>query len=219
MIPIRNMPHPFWYKPNVSPPKDWAKWDELIAEFAKHLIARYGSDEVSRWYFEVWNEPNLDFWGGDPKQATYWELYDHTVRAVKAVSTRACVGGPATAQAAWVDAFIRHCADYGVPVDFVSTHVYGNDRAEDVFGTSESIARNQMVGRAVKKVHDQIKSSAMPNLPLIWSEFNASYMNEPAVTDSLYMGPWLADTVRQCDASVDMLAYWTFSSLSGHHPA
>jgi xylan 1,4-beta-xylosidase len=112
-----------------------------------------------------------------------------------------------------VDAFIRHCADNGVPVDFVSTHVYGNDRAEDVFGTSESIPRNQMVGRAVKKVSDQIKSSAMRNLPLIWSEFNASYMNEPAVTDSLYMGPWLADTVRQCDGLVDILAYWTFSDV------
>jgi len=212
-LAAKDMPHPFWYKPNVSPPKDWAKWEELITEFTKHLVGRYGSDEVSRWYFEVWNEPNIDFWGGDPKQPTYWELYDHTVRALKAVSPRARVGGPATAQAAWVDAFIRHCADNAVPVDFVSTHVYGNDTAKDVFGTSESIPRNQMVGRAVKKVHDQIKSSAMPNLPLIWSEFNASYMNEPAVTDSLYMGTWLADTVRQCDGLVDILAYWTFSDV------
>jgi xylan 1,4-beta-xylosidase len=212
-LAAKDMPHPFWYGPNVSPPKDWAKWDELITEFTKHLIARYGSDEVSRWYFEVWNEPNLDFWGGDPKQDTYWGLYDHTARALKAVIPRARVGGPATAQAAWVDAFIRHCADNRVPVDFVSTHVYGNDSAKDVFGTSENIPRNQMLGRAVKKVHDQIKSSAMPNLPLIWSEFNASYMNEPAVTDSLYMGPWLADTVRQCDGLVDVLAYWTFSDV------
>jgi xylan 1,4-beta-xylosidase len=212
-LAAKDMPHPFWYKQNVSPPKDWAKWDELITEFTKHLVARYGSDEVSRWYFEVWNEPNIDFWGGEPKQATYWELYDHTARALKAVCPRARVGGPATAQAAWVDAFIRHCADNGVPVDFVSTHVYGNDGSQDVFGTSESIPRNQMVGRAVRKVHDQIKSSAMPNLPLIWSEFNASYMNEPAVTDSLYMGPWLADTLRQCDGLVDDLAYWTFSDV------
>ena len=212
-LAAKDMPHPFWYKPNVSPPKDWAKWDELITEFTKHLITRYGSDEVSRWWFEVWNEPNLDFWGGEPKQATYWALYDHTARALKAGSPRARVGGPATAQAAWVDAFIRHCADNRVPVNFVSAHVYGNDSAKDVFGTSESIPRNQMVPRAVRKVHDQIKSSAMPNLPLIWSEFNASYMNEPAVTDSLYMGPWLADTVRQCDGLVDVLAYWAFSDV------
>ena len=205
--------HAFWYKQNVAPPKDYAKWDALITEFAKHLIERYGIDEVSQWYFEVWNEPNIDFWGGDPRQPTYWELYDHTVRALKAVNPRLRVGGPATAQAAWADAFIKHCNDNNVPVDFVSSHVYGNDKAEDVFGTHEVIPRNQMVCRAVSKVHDQIRASSMPKLPLIWSEFNASYMNEPAVTDTVYMGPWLADTIRQCDGLVDVMSYWTFSDV------
>jgi len=203
----------FWYKPNVAPPKDWGKWDDLIAQFTQHLVARYGIDEVRQWYFEVWNEPNLDFWGGDPRQPTYWELYDHTVQAIKAVNPQLRVGGPATAQAAWADAFIQHCSDNHVPVDFVSTHVYGNDKSQDVFGTDENIPRDKMVCRAVKKVHDQIKASSMPTLPLIWSEFNASYFNEPAVTDSAYMGPWMAETVRQCDGLVDMMSYWTFSDV------
>lgn len=207
------MLHAFWYKPNVAPPKDYARWDDLITQFATHLVDRYGLDEVSHWYFEVWNEPNIDFWGGDPKQPTYWELYDHTARALKRVSSRLRVGGPATAQAAWADVFIRHCAENQVPVDFVSNHVYGNDKSEDVFGTHEEIPRNRMVCRAVKKVHDQILASAMPRLPLIWSEFNASYMNEPAVTDTSYMGPWLADTIRQCDGLVDVMSYWTFSDV------
>ncbi|MGH9782032.1 MAG: GH39 family glycosyl hydrolase, partial [Candidatus Acidiferrales bacterium] len=70
--------HPFWYHPITSPPKDWSRWDDLIEQFARHLVARYGIDEVSHWYFEVWNEPNIDFWSGDPKQSTYYELYDHT---------------------------------------------------------------------------------------------------------------------------------------------
>jgi xylan 1,4-beta-xylosidase len=203
----------FWYKPNVAPPKDWAKWDELIRQFTQHLVDRYGIDEVSKWYFEVWNEPNIDFWGGDPKQETYWQLYDHTARAVKAVNGRLRIGGPATAQAAWADVFLRHCSENHVPVDFVSTHVYGNDKSQDVFGTNEDISRNQMVCRAVKKVHEQIKASSQPNLPLIWSEFNASYMNEPAVTDASYMGPWMADTIRQCDGLVDVMSYWTFSDV------
>ncbi len=209
----KEMPHAFWYRPNVSPPKDWAKWDGLVTAFANHVVERYGIAEVSEWYFEVWNEPNLDFWGGDPKQPTYWELYDHTARALKAVSTRLRVGGPSTAQAAWADAFLQHCADGKVPIDFLSSHVYGNDPPQDVFGTNEEIPRNEMVCRAVKKVHDQIRASHFPNLPLIWSEFNASYMNEPAVTDSAYMGPWLVDTVQQCDGLVDMMSYWTFSDV------
>jgi len=206
-------PHAFWYKPLPWPPKDYTKWDDLITQFARHLIERYGIAEVSQWYFEVWNEPNLDFWMGTPKQPTYWELYDHTARALKAVDSRLRVGGPATAQAAWADDFIRHCSQNHVPVDFVSSHVYGDDKSEDVFKTHEAIPRNQMVCRAVKKVHDQIKSSAMPSLPLIWSEFNATYMNLPDVTDSSFMGPWLADTIRECDGLVDLMSYWTFSDV------
>lgn len=203
----------FWYHPNVAPPKDWKKWDDLISAFTQHLVDRYGIDELSQWYFEVWNEPNLDFWAGDPKQATYWELYDHTARDIKAVNARLRVGGPATAQAAWADAFIHHCKQANVPVDFVSTHVYGNDKPQDVFGTTEPISRRDMVCRAVKKVHDQIHASSMPQLPLIWSEFNASYFNEPDVTDAAYMGPWLANTIRECDGLVNLMSYWTFSDV------
>ena len=77
-LAAKDAPHAFWYKQNVAPPKDWAKWDELIYQFTKHLVDRYGLDEVAKWYFEVWNEPNIDFWVGEPKQATYCELYDHT---------------------------------------------------------------------------------------------------------------------------------------------
>jgi len=205
--------HAFWYKQNVSPPKDYAKWDELVTQFTKHLIERYGIDEVSQWYFEVWNEPNIDFWAGDPHQATYFELYDHTARDIKAVNSQLRVGGPSTAQAAWVDSFIRHCADNKIPVDFVSSHVYGNDSAEDVFGTHEKISRDRMVCRAIGKVHEQITSSPKPTLPLIWSEFNASYANETDVTDSTYMGPWLAGTIRQCDGLVDEMSYWSFSDV------
>ena len=203
----------FWYKPDVSPPKDYAKWDAMITQFVKHLVDRYGIDEVSQWYFEVWNEPNLDFWAGKPPQSTYFELYDHTANDVKSVSPRLRVGGPATAQAAWADVFIRHCAENKIPVDFVSTHVYANDKAEDVFGTHEQIPRDRMVCRAVAKVHDQIKASGLPALPLLWTEFNASYMNEPDVTDATYMGPWMADTIRQCDGLVDEMSYWTFSDV------
>jgi xylan 1,4-beta-xylosidase len=208
-----NALHPFWYKQNVAPPKDWNKWEQLIENFARHLVNRYGVDEVAQWYFEVWNEPNIDFWAGNPKEGTYYELYDHAARAIKRVSPRLRVGGPATAQAAWVDRFLAHCKEKNVPVDFASTHVYGNDKAEDVFGTHEKIPRTQMVCRAVKKVHDQIAASPYPNTPLIWSEFNADYSNDHKVTDSAFMGPWMADMIRQCDGLTQMMSYWTFSDV------
>jgi xylan 1,4-beta-xylosidase len=203
----------FWYRPSPSPPADYAKWDALITAFTQHLVSHYGIAEVSQWYFEVWNEPNLDFWTGEPKQSSYFELYDHTARALKAVSQQIRVGGPATAQAAWVDAMIAHATQNHVPLDFVSTHVYGNDTGDNVFHDNRPIAPYQMVCAAVAHVHNQIRASARPHLPLIWSEFNASYMNQQEITDSLFIGPWMAGTVSQCDGMVDMMSYWTFSDV------
>ncbi len=206
-------PHPFWYQPLPSPPKDPGKWSALIEAFTRHLLDRYGKGEVEQWYFEVWNEPNIDFWDGVPKQRTYFALYDTTARAIKNVDSQLRVGGPATAQAAWVDAFIAHCTHDHVPFDFVATHVYGNDKPEDVFGNSVPIARRDMVARAAKKVFDQVKASAAPNTPIIWSEYNATYMTEQQVTDSAFMGPWLANNIRECDGLANLMSYWTFSDV------
>ncbi len=212
---LASTPHQqaFWYHPYVSPPRDWKLWSDLIRNFASHLVARYGLDEVSQWYFEVWNEPNIDFWAGEPKQETYFTLYDNTARALKSVSPRLRVGGPATAQAAWISAFIRHCVDHKTPLDFVSTHVYANDTAENVFGTHEQVSRLDMVPRAVQKVHDEVEASPRPDLPIIFSEYNATYLTETDVTDSAFMGPWLAYTISRCDGLVDTLAYWDFSDV------
>jgi len=206
-------PHPFWYKPLPSPPKDFQKWNALIETFTKHLLDRYGRREVEQWYFEVWNEPNIDFWDGVPKQETYFGLYDATASTIKKADPKLRVGGPATAQAAWVSAFLSHCVNNHIPFDFVSTHIYGNENPVDVFGHQEPIARKDMVGRAAKKVYDEVKASAAPNTPIIWSEYNATYMTQQQVTDSAFMGPWLANNIRECDGLADMMSYWTFSDV------
>jgi xylan 1,4-beta-xylosidase len=204
----------FWYDPIVAPPTRWRLWRDLIRRFAQHLVARYGIDEVSHWYFEVWNEPNGSFWGGVPHQATYFHLYEVTAGALKGVSPRLRVGGPSTAQAAWVPAFIRYCAAHHVPLDFLSTHVYGDDSAENVFHTQQRISRRDMVIRAVQKVHRQVAASPLPALPIIFSEFNATYTGTATdVTDSPYIGPWLANTIRACDGLVHSMSYWTFSDV------
>jgi len=208
-----NQLHAFWYKENVSPPSSYADWDAMIQAFTAHLVARYGIDEVSTWYFEVWNEPNIDFWMGNPKQTTYFELYDHTARDVKAVNPRLRVGGPSTAGVGWIPDFITHVHQAGIPIDFISTHIYGNDDAQKSLHAAAQLPRDKMVCTAVKTVHDQIAASPMPALPLIMSEYNASYANEPNVTDSVYMAPWLATTIAQCDGLTTFMSYWSFSDV------
>ena len=205
----------FWYKPNHMPPKDYAKWDAMITAFTRHLVDRYGIEEVAQWYFEVWNEPNIGFWGGKPYQKTYFELYDHTARAIKAVNARLRVGGPSTAQAAWAGDFVAHVVRENIPADFVSSQVYANDTVENVFNTKgmAPVPRDKMVCTAVRKVRDEVSRSARPTLPVIFSEYNASYANEPNVTDDVYMAAWLATTVRQCDGLTEGMSYWSFSDV------
>ena len=91
--------------------------------------------------------------------------------------------------------------------------MYGDDVTSDVFPDKRYVAPHQMVPAALGKVHDQILHSAMPQLPLFWSEYNATYANQQPITDSTYMGPWLADNIRQCDGLVQEMSYWTFSDV------
>lgn len=213
LLAANPVPHAFWYQPYPSPPGDTEKWAQLITAFTEHLLARYGPDEVKKWYFEVWNEPNIDFWTGDPKEATYYALYDVTARAIKKVDPDLRVGGPSTAQAAWVDRFIEHCQTSGAPFDFVSTHIYGNEDPVNVFANDNPVARSDMVALAIHKVHDQVARSAAPKIPIIISEYNATYLNQPEVTDSAFMGAWLANNIRECDGLTSMMSYWTFSDV------
>jgi len=73
------------------PPKDYAKWEELVFQWAKHCVERYGSKEVARWYWETWNEPNIGYWRGTPEE--FFELHDHAVAGVRRALPGARVGG------------------------------------------------------------------------------------------------------------------------------
>ena len=207
--------HPFWYKQNVSPPKSMERWDALITAFAKNLVDRYGIDEVSQWYFEVWNEPNIDFWGGVPSQRSYFDLYAHTARDLKGVSPRLRVGGPATAAAQWVDDFLRFTTKNNVPVDFISTHGYADDTVENMFPADPTVPADlpmdQRVCRAIAMVRGQMKAAGKPAMPLFWTEWNVPGHDQSR--DTTFVGAALANTVRQCDGNVDMMSFWTFSDV------
>ncbi len=117
----------FYYKPNISMPKDDEEWADYIKAFIEYLINRYGQEEVRQWYFEIWNEPDLKVAFFDGTQEDYFHLYEVTVRAIKSVDSQLMVGGPSTSSSKWVDAFVKFCHTNDVPVDFVTTHQYAGD--------------------------------------------------------------------------------------------
>ena len=204
-------PHAFWYKPNVAPPKDYARWDALITALGKHLVERYGLGEVAQWYFEVWNEPNIDFWVGEPKQATYFELYAHTARALKAANPHLRVGGPASAAMEWVPEFLKYMHDNNVPVDFVSTHGYADEKYVHIFQPKELPPMDDRLCAAMARVHAQIAASPMPQVPWFVTEWNVIGID--AARDTTFVGPALANTIRECDGLATMMSFWTFDDV------
>jgi xylan 1,4-beta-xylosidase len=161
------------------PPKDFAKWGELVYQTVRHCAERYGKEEAESWFWEVWNEPDISYWHGTPEE--YNELYDYAATGVKRALPKARVGGPATTGPArelageFLRAFLKHCAEgknyatggTGAPLDFVSYHAKGSP--EVVNGhVRMGIARNLQDVEAGMKILAEF--AKFRELPVIISE-------------------------------------------------
>jgi xylan 1,4-beta-xylosidase len=206
----------FWWKGNVTPPRDMQKWADLVHAFVEHEKERYGDAEVRTWYFEVWNEPNLSggFWTGS--QQDYFNLYAASARAIKSVSPDYKVGGPATAGCGWVPEFIHFCDTNHAPVDFISTHTYGVDQGyldeTATHGTALSRDPNSISGD-VKRVRRQIAESALPNLELHFTEWSSSYTPADPFHDSYLSAAYIVDKLKNCGDAAQSMSYWTFTDI------
>ncbi len=205
----------FWYRGNVTPPKDLNKWANFIRAFVEHERERYGDAEVRSWYFEVWNEPNLDgFWAGTQQQ--YFDLYAATARAIKSVSRDYRVGGPATAGCGWIPEFIQFCETNHTPLDFISTHTYGvqSGYLDETATHGTALSHNpDSVWGDVKRVRRQIAESAMPNLELHFTEWSASYTPADPIHDSYHSAAYILDKLKKCGDAAQSMSYWTFTDI------
>ena len=205
----------FWWRGNVTPPKDYNKWEDLIRNLTLHFTERYGANEVKTWYFEVWNEPNLDgFWAGT--QEEYFKLYRYAVKAIKSVNKEYRVGGPATAGAAWVPEMIDFCNKNSLPLDFISTHTYGvNQGYLDEFGNSGTvISQDPMaVSGDMLNSRKQISVSVMPGLELHYTEWSASYSPSDPIHDSYHEASYVLDKIKKVGAAANSMSYWVFTDI------
>jgi len=206
----------FWWKGNVTPPKDYKKWEDFIRNLTEHFTERYGTDEVKTWYFEVWNEPNLSpgFWTGT--QAEYFKLYQYSVKAIKSVNPNYKVGGPATAGAAWVPEMISFCTKNNLPLDFISTHSYGvNQGFLDEYGNSGTVlSKDPMaVSGDVLNSRKQISGSSMPNLELHYTEWSSSYTPSDPIHDSYHEAAYILQKIKQVGKAANSMSYWVFTDI------
>lgn len=206
----------FWWRGNVTPPKDYNKWGELIKNLTIHFTERYGAEEVKTWYFEVWNEPNLSpgFWSGT--QAEYFKLYQYSAKAIKSVNKDYRVGGPATAGAAWVPEMINYCSKNALPLDFISTHTYGVKQGYlDEHGNSGTVlSKDPMsVSGDIINSRKQISNSAMPNLQLHYTEWSSSYTPSDPIHDSYHQAAYVLQKIKQVGNAANSMSYWTFTDI------
>jgi len=206
----------FWWRGNVTPSKDYNKWEQFIATLTQHFTERYGSHEVKTWYFEVWNEPNLfnGFWTGT--QEEYFKLYEYSARAIKSVNPAYKVGGPATAGAAWVPETIEFCSKNNIPIDFISTHTYGVGQGFlDEYGNSGTTLNKDKwaVSKDVMNSRKQITSSSIPGLELHYTEWSASYTPTDPIHDSYHEAPYILEKLKQSGSAANSMSYWVFTDI------
>ena len=204
----------FYWKGNVTPPASQKEWSNFIAEFARHEIEKRGKSEVQKWFFEVWNEPNLSgFWTGGQKG--YFELYATTANALKSVDAGLRVGGPATAGMGWIPELLNFCRDQKVPIDFIASHSYAatqgfldeNGRG----GGTVLVTTKETLTAEFSRARQDIQRSAFPKLPLFITEWGPSYSPRDPIHDSYVCSPFILEKVRQCEGVVDGMSYWAFT--------
>ncbi|MET3107635.1 xylan 1,4-beta-xylosidase [Oxalobacteraceae bacterium GrIS 2.11] len=205
----------FNWNGNTSHPQP-LKWIALVDAFVRHVQNRYGKEEVESWFFEVWNEPNLEgFWENADQQA-YFGLYAMTAHTLKAIDPKLQVGGPSTAGAAWVPEFMQYNQASGTPVDFVSTHTYGVSGGfldeKGVADTKLSAAPGAIVDD-VRQVRAQLQAAGKPDLPLYFTEWSTSYTPRDSVHDSYISAPYILSKLKATEGIVQGMSYWTFSDL------
>jgi xylan 1,4-beta-xylosidase len=180
----------FFYEGIISPPRDWSRWADLVRGLAFHLLERYGEDEVTRhWAFEVWNEPNIGvFWSGTPEE--YFRLYDTAAVAIKSVHPGLLVGGPASAAAGWVRQLLAHVGSSGAPLDFASTHVYGNVPLD---------------------LRPALAAAGREGTPIWWTEWGTTPSHFNRVGDSVFAAAFLLRGMKSVLGRVGALSHWVAS--------
>ena len=205
----------FWWKGNITPPKDWNKWGGLITALTQHFEERYGRKEVEQWYFEVWNEPDYNgFWSGTKEE--YFKLYEITAAAIKGVSPTYRVGGPASSGVHWIDETLRYCTEHHLPLDFLATHSYNVDGVPiDEFGNKELQLKPNpdAVIDDVKGVKAKLDKSIFKNSELHFTEWSSSYSANDPVHDTYENAPFVLHTLKHTESYTNSMSYWVFTDV------
>lgn len=209
----------FWWRGNISPPSNLAKWEALVCEFIRHCLNRYGLDEVKSWYFEVWNEPDLAgvCWAGSKEE--YFAFYEATVRVIKAVSPVLKAGGPAMGYGSlwndtWAEEFLDYCSKNDVPLDFFSFHIYSEYPRLKVDEESlTKIMPPSFYKESIDRLHRKLHALQYGDVEIHITEWNFSLYDRNLLHDTMFMAPFVIYHAMNTLSEVKALAYWAFTDV------
>ena len=202
----------FWWKMYNTAPRNFDEWGQVIEALVRHFTARYGKAEIDKWFFEVWNEPDLEsFFHSDDRMNEYFKIYEYAANAVKRVDSDYKVGGPATAGLRWISEFIAFCRENNVPLDFISGHYYCLKGDFDADGKVRLVMNDHSYLSG--KINSVGKECHAEGFPLLMTEWSASYSSRDMVHDSYFSAPFILEVIKQCCGNADMMSYWTYTDI------
>ncbi len=207
----------FFWDTNVTPPADYEKWYDFIRAFTLHITERYGEEEIKKWFFEVWNEPNHpSFFSKSTDLDAYFELYKHTCLAVKSVCSDYKVGGPATAGMIWFEYMDEYCRTNNIPLDFLSGHCYCVEGDFDEDGKKDIFLKD-IYGLLIHGIKKHTIMADSYGLPMHITEWSTSYSSRDPVHDTYINAAFILEAVKQLDGHADSLSYWVYTDIFEEH--
>lgn len=208
----------FFWKGKISPPKDYDKWVRLVQATLRHLIERYGIDEIRTWPVEVWNEPNLPSFWKDADMEEYFKLYEYTSKGIKEVDDQIRVGGPAICgvdDERWLKSFLDFVKDKKLPLDFVSRHHYTSyvPRFKDHYAYIDLHEPKNAFkwlerSRDIVDAYDEFKG-----MEIFVTEFNTSYVPNAPIHDTVLNAAYVAHMLSRLGDKHESYSYWTFGDV------
>lgn len=208
------------YHFHSSPPRDWNRWYQLVHGLVLACAEHFGAAAVRNWHWEVWNEPDIEFWRGT--QEEYFKLYDLAARAVKEVDLSFKVGGPATSKTAWIAPFLDHIQtpseDFGLEnatrCDFVSTHAYPSDLAylEGAVGNVK-LQNSTIMRQLFEEVRRKVDAALGKDFPVFCGEWNSSAGPFAWNHDECNNGAFVAKTMIELSDLIQGSLVWNLSDI------
>lgn len=199
-------------------PREYKEWENLVFELTKHLVDHFGVEVVKKWDFEVWNEPNLDYFWQEANKQEFFKLWEITYRAIKSVNPEIRIGGPTTARAEWIPEFIEFGRKNNCPADYIIVHIYNNDSENSALSPfdgpqSEKINKSPNYLTAVVKGARKQMDDLGYKGELHFNEWGRSWYPTDETRDTQYEAAFIAKSMVESSQYADRLTYWCLTDI------